>query len=194
MRRMESVVQRRRPTLRERVARRLRAGGIRGHFLGLLLRWKLPRSGVLVVMGGWRLPEIDDRGGRIDVGNCAFFPGVRLECWRGAEIRIGHGTYLNRNTEIVAAERVTIGRDCKIGRDVLIMDTDQHALPGRKLETSPVVIEDGVWIGARAIVLKGVTIGHDTVVGAGSIVTRSLPPRSVAAGQPARVIRTVADD
>jgi maltose O-acetyltransferase len=46
-----------------------------------------------------------------------------------------------------------------------------------------------VWIGARAIVLKGVTIGHDTVVGAGAIVTRSLPPRTVAVGQPARVIR-----
>jgi acetyltransferase-like isoleucine patch superfamily enzyme len=54
-----------------------------------------------------------------------------------------------------------------------------------------VVIEDRVWIGARAIVLKGVTIGHDSVVGAGAIVTRSIPPYSVAVGQPARVIRTV---
>jgi acetyltransferase-like isoleucine patch superfamily enzyme len=174
---------------RERVVHRLRFGGIRGHFLGLLLRFKLPRSGILVVMGGWQLPEIDDRGGRIEVGDCAFFPGVRIECWRGARIRIGDGTYLNRNIEIVAAESVTIGRDCKIGRDVIIMDTDQHALPGRPLEARPVVIEDRVWIGARAIVLKGVTIGHDTIVGAGSVVTRSLPPRSVAVGQPARAIR-----
>jgi acetyltransferase-like isoleucine patch superfamily enzyme len=173
---------------RSRVVRRLRAGGLRGHLLGLLLRIKLPRSGILVVMGGWRLPEIDDRGGRIEVGDCAFFPGVRLECWRGARITIGDGTYLNRNTEVVAAESVTIGRDCKIGRDVIIMDTDQHALPGRALATSPVVIEDGAWIGARAIVLKGVTIGHDSVVGAGAIVTHSIPPQSVAVGQPARVV------
>jgi acetyltransferase-like isoleucine patch superfamily enzyme len=186
---MDSTAPRARATARQRIARRLRAGGVRGHLLGLLLRVKLPRSGILVVMGGWRLPEIDDRGGHIEVGNCAFFPGVRLECWRDATVRIGDGTYLNRNTEIVAAQSVTIGRDCKIGRDVIIMDTDQHALPGRSLETSPVVIGDRVWIGARAIVLKGVTIGHDTVVGAGAIVTRSLPPRTVAVGQPARVIR-----
>ncbi len=163
---------------------------MRGHLLGLLLRLKLRRAGILIVMGGWHLPEIDDRGGRIEVGSCAFFPGVRLECWRGAQIRIGGGTYLNRNTEIVAAESVTIGRDCKIGRDVLVMDTDQHALPGAELRIEPVVIEDRVWIGARAIVLKGVRIGHDSVVGAGAIVTRDVPPRTVVAGQPARVLRS----
>lgn len=173
-----------------RLRGRLRTGGVRGHLLGLVLRVKLRRAGILVVMGGWHLPEIDDRGGRIEAGNCAFFPGVRLECWRGASISIGDGTYLNRNTEIVAAGSVTIGRDCKIGRDVLIMDTDQHALPGAELVVAPVVIEDRAWIGARAIVLKGVRIGHDSVVGAGSVVTRDVPARTLVAGQPARVVRS----
>lgn len=176
--------------VRGRIVRRFRTGGIRGHLLGLLLKAKLPRSGILVVMAGWRLPEIDDRGGRIEVGDCGFFPGVRLECWRDAVIRIGSGTYLNRNTEIVAALSVEIGRDCKIGRDVIVMDTDQHELAGRPLG-QPVIIEDRVWIGARAIVLKGVRIGHDSIVGAGTIVTRSVPPGSVVAGQPARIIRTI---
>jgi acetyltransferase-like isoleucine patch superfamily enzyme len=111
---------------------------------------------------------------------------VRLECWQGGFIRIGNGTYLNRNTEVVAATSVSIGRDCKIARDVIIMDTDQHALPGAELEAAPIVIEDRVWIGARAIILKGVTIGHDAVVGAGSVVTRDVPPRAVVAGVPAR--------
>jgi acetyltransferase-like isoleucine patch superfamily enzyme len=172
-----------------RLARGLGRAGIRAYVLGFLLRAKLPRSGVLLVMGGWHLPEIDNRGGRIEVGSCAFFPGVRLECWRGARITIGDGSYLNRNTEIVAAGSVTIGRDCKIGRDVIIMDSDQHQLPGRALVVADVVIEDRVWIGARAMVLKGVTIGHDSIVGAGAVVTRDVPPRSVAVGQPARVIR-----
>jgi acetyltransferase-like isoleucine patch superfamily enzyme len=158
----------------------------------MLLKLRLRNAGVLIVMGGWHLPEIDDRGGSIQVGNIAFFPGTRLECWRGAQIRIGDGTYLNRNTEIVAAGSVTIGRDCKIGRDVLVMDTDQHPLPGGELVIAPVVIEDRVWIGARAIVLKGVRIGHDSVVAAGAIVTRDVPPWSVVAGQPARVLRTIA--
>jgi acetyltransferase-like isoleucine patch superfamily enzyme len=179
-------------TLPTRVRSRLKRAGLRSHLLGLLLRVKLPRSGVLLVMGGWHLPEIDDRGGHFEVGSCAFFPGVRLECWKDARIRIGDGTYLNRNAEIVAAESVTLGRDCKIGRDVMIMDSDQHPLPGEKLTSAPVTIEDRVWIGARAMVLKGVTIGHDSIIGAGAIVTRDVPPQSVAVGQPARVIRRFA--
>jgi acetyltransferase-like isoleucine patch superfamily enzyme len=176
---------------RRSAGRRMREGGIRGHALGLILRMRLGGRGALVVMGGWHLPEIDDRGGHIRVGKCGFFPGVRLECWKSAEIVIGDGTYLNRNTEIVAARSVRIGRDCKIGRDVLVMDTDQHALPGHELGVAPVVIEDRVWIGARVIVLKGVHVGHDSVIGAGSIVTRDVPSRSVVAGQPARVVRTL---
>jgi acetyltransferase-like isoleucine patch superfamily enzyme len=134
------------------------------------------------------MPSIDNRG-RIEVENCAFFTGVHLECWRDATIRIGNGTYLNRNAEIVAAKSVSIGRDCKIARDVIIMDTDQHALPNGDLVAEPVVIEDCVWIGARAIILKGVTIGHGAVIGAGSVVTRDVPPRAVVAGVPARILR-----
>lgn len=175
----------------QRLIRRIGHAGIRSYALGFLLRAKLPRSGVLLVVGGWHLPEVDNRGGRIDVGNCAFFPGVRLECWRGAHISIGDGSYLNRNTEIVAAGSVTIGKDCKIGRDVIVMDSDQHELPGRALVIDHVVIEDRVWIGARAMVLKGVTIGHDSIIGAGAVVTRDVPPLSVAVGQPARVIRSI---
>jgi acetyltransferase-like isoleucine patch superfamily enzyme len=174
-----------------RVSRRLRTGGIRAHLLGLLVRARVPGRGLLIVKGGWQLPEIDDRGGRIVLGSCAFWPGVRLECWRGAVITVGDGTYFNRGTEVVAAASVAIGRDCAIGRDVIIMDSDQHALPGESFVPRPVVIEDRVWIGARSIVLKGVTVGHDTVIGAGSIVTRDVPPFSIAVGQPARVLRTV---
>lgn len=174
-----------------RARARLRKAGVRSHLLGLLLRTRMTRAGILLVMGGWHLPEIDNRGGAIVVGSCAFFPGVRLECWKGARIEIGKGTVLNRNTEVVSASAVTIGRDCMIARDVIIMDTDQHPLPGEGLKSLPVRVEDRAWIGARAIVLKGVTIGHDSIVGAGAIVTRDVPPFSVAVGQPARVIRTI---
>ncbi|MCC7370765.1 MAG: acyltransferase [Chloroflexi bacterium] len=76
-----------------------------------------------------------------------------------------------------------------IARDVLIMDTDQHPLPDRPLQIAPVVLEDRVWVGARAIILKGVTIGHDSIIAAGAIVTRSVPPYTVVAGPAARPIR-----
>ena len=147
-----------------------------------------------MVRGWWPFPSVDNRG-RIEVENCAFFPGVRLECWPGATLRIGNGTYLNRNTEVVAGQQVTIGRDCKIARDVIIMDTDQHPLPGGAgLIAQPVTIEDRVWIGARTIVLKGVTIGHDAVIGAGSVVTRSVPAGAVAVGVPAKIVRQAPAD
>jgi acetyltransferase-like isoleucine patch superfamily enzyme len=83
---------------------------------------------------------------------------------------------------------VTIGRDCKIARDVIIMDTDQHELPGQGLLVSPVVIEDRAWIGARAIILKGVTVGHDAIIAAGAVVTRDVPARAVVGGVPAKVL------
>ena len=175
-----------------RAARRLRTIGIGPHLLGLALRTRFQHAGVIVVKGGLPLPQVDNYGGRIEVGSCAFFTGVRLECWKGATILIGTGTYLNRNTEVVAAQNVTIGRDCKIARDVIIMDTDQHALPDGGLFAKPVAIGDRVWIGARAIILKGVSIGDDAVIGAGSVVTRDVPEATFAAGNPCRVIRSIA--
>jgi len=171
-----------------RVRRRLGKMGIVPHILGLWLRRRFQRAGIVVVVAGLPFPMVHNSG-RIEVENCSFFPGVRIDCWQGALIQIGNGTYLNRGTEIVAARKITIGRDCKIARDVIIMDTDQHALPNGELVAKPVTIEDRVWIGARAIILKGVTIGHDAVVGAGSVVTKDVPPHSTVVGVPARVLR-----
>jgi acetyltransferase-like isoleucine patch superfamily enzyme len=173
-----------------RVQRRLRRDGLLRYLRGWWLGRQFQKAGVLVVHGGWPPPAVDNRGGRIEVDNCAFFSGVRLECWAGATIRIGNGTYLNRNVEIVAARSVTIGRDCKIARDVIVMDTDQHPLPGAELVVRPVTIGDRVWIGARALVLKGVRVGDDAVIAAGSVVTRDVPARAVVAGVPAKLVRT----
>jgi acetyltransferase-like isoleucine patch superfamily enzyme len=69
------------------------------------------------------------------------------------------------------------------------MDTDQHALPGGELVARSVEVGDRVWIGARAIILKGVSVGHDAMIAAGAIVTHDVPPHAVVAGNPARVVR-----
>src|SRR5215467_6872695 len=98
-------------TLR-RTWQRLGKAGIGEHLRGLWLRRHFQRAGIVVVRGWFPFPSVENQG-RIEVGNCAFFPGVRIECWKGATLRIGNGTYLNRNTEIVAAGRVEVGRDCK---------------------------------------------------------------------------------
>jgi acetyltransferase-like isoleucine patch superfamily enzyme len=159
--------------------------------LGLGLRFRFSRAGLITREPGLPLIRVRNDGGLIEVGNCNFFPGVRLECWHGARLTIGDGTYLNRNVEIIAQRDVSIGRECKVAWDVVIMDTDQHGVGDAPPVARPVRIGDGVWIGCRAIVLKGVTIGDGAVIGAGAIVTGDVPPGAVVVGQAARVIRQV---
>jgi acetyltransferase-like isoleucine patch superfamily enzyme len=176
-------------SLTERVAHRLRKHSVSSLILGALLRRKFTRAGLLVREPGLPRIRIRNLGGSIEADNCTFFPGVRLECWSGANIRIGNGTYLNRNVEIIAQREVVVGRDCQISWDVVIMDTDQHGFGGEPPTAHPVRLGDRVWVGCRAIILKGVTIGDDAVVAAGSVVTRDVAAGSVVAGVPARLIR-----
>lgn len=105
-----------------------------------------------------------------------------------AEVNIGLGTYLNRRTEITCKRSVTIGERCAISWDVLITDTDYHQL-GEGEHTAPVRIGDRVWIGAKAMILKGVTVGDGAVIAAGSVVTKDVPGGALVAGNPARVVR-----
>jgi acetyltransferase-like isoleucine patch superfamily enzyme len=119
-----------------------------------------------------------------------FAPSV-LVVFRGGRLEIGDGTMLNFGADISATKSVTIGRNCLIGTHVIILDNDFHD-PVMKLErpdARPVSVGDRVWIGNRVIILPGVTIGDDAVVGAGAVVTSNVPSRSVVVGNPARVIR-----
>ena len=107
---------------------------------------------------------------------------------RGAVLSIGEGSFVNHRSEIIAHERVEIGSHCLFAWDVQVMDSDSHSVDGLP-HTAPVVIGDRVWIGCRATVLKGVTVGDGAVVAACSVVTRDVPPRALVAGNPARVVR-----
>lgn len=110
-------------------------------------------------------------------------------------LEVGSRTLINYGTSISASLRVHIGAGCQIGTYCLIMDNDFHRLePERRLErppSAPVVIEDDVWLGGRVVVLPGVTIGRGSAVGVGSVVTRDIPPRTLAVGVPARPLRSL---
>ena len=115
----------------------------------------------------------------------------------GAAIVIGAESGFS-GTVICAAMSVSVGRECLFGVDVLIADTDFHPLKaaGRRhsdnvddIAAAPIVIGDNVFIGARSMILKGVQVGENSVIGAGSIVASDIPPNVVAAGVPARVLR-----
>ena len=134
---------------------------------------------------------------------CSFAIGVN------GSARIGDFTLLN-GALIMAEERIEIGSHCLISWNVGIADSDFHPLqpaqrlvdakalapyyadrpPRPKLDTRPVIIGDNVWIGMSAVILKGVTIGENSVVAAGAVVTKNVAPGCVVAGNPAQLVKT----
>ncbi len=110
-------------------------------------------------------------------------------------IKIGRNLGVSGAT--ISGKSITIGNNVLIGSGALISDTDAHPIhylqrdDDSYIESKPIVIEDDVFIGARAIVLKGVTIGKGSVVGAGSVVTSNIPEMSIAAGNPARILKQI---
>ena len=127
-----------------------------------------------------------------------------ITCYRGAKLVIGDDTGLF-GTTVICSKSVTIGSKTLIAGGTHIYDTNFHSLdPAIRIEgntdqvhtkfelgqhSSPVSIGNQCWIGSRCIILRGVTIGDQAVIGAGSVVTKDVPPRQVWAGNPARLIK-----
>jgi len=176
--------------------------------------WHVGRTRLL---WGWRLHALGSRsnlarslqvnnprvvaiGSRVKIAS--EFVLVDLCPGRGKvpKIVIGDDCIILYRFQCNAAQSVRIGRNVLIASNVLITDSDHVVEPGcvpvtknRKFVTRPVHIDDNCWIGQNAVILKGVTIGHDAIVGANSVVTHEVPSCSVVAGNPARVIRKIGD-
>jgi maltose O-acetyltransferase len=117
-----------------------------------------------------------------------------FRCDYGYNLLIGRNVFINYDCVFLDCNRITIGDDVQIGPAVQIY-TAQHPTDAETrrsgLESAlPVTVGDNVWIGGGAILCPGVTIGADTVIGAGSVVTRDLPPGVIAVGNPCRVLRS----
>lgn len=116
-----------------------------------------------------------------------------------AFLKIGDNVGISSSC-IWSTKSIHIGNNVKIGADSLILDTDAHSLDYIERRTddkrisAPICIEDDVFIGTRTIILKGVTIGARSIIGAGSVVTRSIPADCIAAGNPCKVIRYINDE
>jgi maltose O-acetyltransferase len=113
----------------------------------------------------------------------------------GTQIRIGARCFANYGLVALDVAPITVGDDVQIGPNVQLLTPTHPIDPAPRREkweaAQPIVIGDNVWLGGGVIVLPGVTIGPDTVVGAGAVVTRDLPAGVLAVGNPARVVRTV---
>ncbi|WP_455584549.1 acyltransferase [Bacteroides sp.] len=112
---------------------------------------------------------------------------------KSAKLYIGQNCGFS-GVSIWCFQSIHIGNNVRVGANVLIMDGDAHQNDPRSGKNSNIIIEDNVWIGADVRILKGVTIGKNSMIGIGSIVTKSIPANVIAAGNPCRVIRPLADD
>jgi len=139
------------------------------------------------------------REGRLDIGEGTLLePHVWLTAPGEARIRIGAGTFLNIGVMVAAHELVEIGDHCMFANGCFVTDaTHRFDDPDRPVTwqgfttKGPTRIGDNVWCGANVVVTSGVTIGERCVIGANSVVTRDVPPYSIAAGAPATVVKQV---
>ncbi len=116
---------------------------------------------------------------------------VEIWCERDAGLTLGDNVFLNQGVRIACSREISIGDNALIGDETVILDNDFHGVANSPAQAAPVRIESDVWLGTRVIVLRGVTIGRGSVVGAGAVVTRSIPPYTFAAGVPAQVIKSL---
>ena len=117
--------------------------------------------------------------------------GAYIQIGNDASLKIGD-SFINREVKIICNKSITIGDDCIIAMGTVIRDNDgashQILAPGYE-NAKPIVIGNHVWLGENVMVLKGVTIGEGAIVAASSLVTKNVPPHSLVAGSPAKVIR-----
>lgn len=148
----------------------------------------------------------------IDIGAHSHIKGELLTFGHGGQISIGEYCYVGEHCHIWSARNILIGNRVLIAHNVNIFDNATHPLGADErhrqfksiisgkhpskldLLEEPVTISDDVWVGCMSIILKGVTIGQGAVIGAGSVVTKDVPPYTVVAGNPAGVIREIPPD
>ena len=114
----------------------------------------------------------------------------------GPDIRVGRNVFVNQNCTFYDLGGLDIADDVMIGPNVSLITSGHPIAPSRRRDgviAKPIVIERNVWIASGATVIGGVTVGENSVVAAGSVVTRDVPPNSLVGGNPARVIRSIAD-
>ncbi|HKL01780.1 MAG TPA: acyltransferase [Desulfotignum sp.] len=140
-------------------------------------------------------------GGPIRIGSHVTLLGcsdkkTRLTVWSDKKhipgITIGDHVLISPGVRISAAHSVMVSDSCMLASHAYVTDSDWHGIYDRSLppsDTSQVVLEENVWIGDSAIVCKGVTIGENSIIGAGSVVTSTIPANVIAAGNPAKIVR-----
>lgn len=131
-----------------------------------------------------------------DMRRCIIEGGVQW--WGSGPVSVGARAFINRGCLINHSGAVTIGDDVALGPGCALVTASHELGPGERRAgrgiTAPIVVEDGAWLGARVTVMPGVTIGRGAVIGAGSLVLADVPPNTIYAGTPAKLVRDLVAD
>ena len=127
-----------------------------------------------------------DRGATLICEGFTFMYGADIILFEGAKLTLGKDSFINSDCKIRCHNNISIGNGCAISHDFTVMDSDAHEFNGHR-KNGPVRIGNNVWIGTRVTVLSGVNIGDGSVIAAGTVVTKDVPPNSLVCGVPGRV-------
>lgn len=199
-----------------RVIRRLLKKVLSGTEYNRRGRWSRLLSGNIkigkdVMLQGAKLEARQADGCSLTIGDHSIIQGSIILERNNVSVEIGARTFIDGGTILDVAEGMDIGDDVLMAFGILVMDHDSHSQvfderrndvmdwrKGKKnwdnVKRSHVSIGDKAWIGAKSIILKGITIGEGAVVGAGSVVTRNVKPYTVVAGNPAKEIKAIPVD
>jgi len=155
-------------------------------------------AGRPMVWGVWNVivygPNIHLGKNCVIVGADGFRTTLTTVSYNGHQgsIKIGDNVLIMNGVRVSSASEIVIGDDCMLANFCYIMDADWHDIYDRTSspgKTAPVILERGVWVGDSAIICKGVRIGENSIIGAGSVVRKDVPPNCVVIGNPARVVK-----
>ncbi len=183
--------------------------GLLSKVLGKLCPWMYAEIGVGSKVGG-RIERRHPKAA-IRIGADCLIAGTLVAEDEGSRLSIGSNVFVGGGTLIDCLAEVTIEDDVLISYQVVIMDSDNHSIRAServedlrrwrkgaydwsKVRRSPVTIRSRAWIGARAIITKGVEIGEGAIVASGAVVTADVPPYTIVAGNPARIVRELNED
>jgi acetyltransferase-like isoleucine patch superfamily enzyme len=165
-----------------------------GYGRGLLLRRKISVDGLILSIGK---TIVANNGGKIQIDNrTCLWPEVKFALTatprhQSPVIKVGAFSSIGDRSQIHCGQLVSIGNYVLISWDVNIIEFDYHAPGGGIPDPKPIIIEDEVWVGAKCIITKGVTIGKGAILAAGAVVTKDVPPYTLVAGNPAKPIKSV---
>jgi acetyltransferase-like isoleucine patch superfamily enzyme len=175
---------------------------------------KMSNTGKVSIHRSARIINMQSQIGAIRAGDGTHIKGELVVFAHNGQIEIGRDCYIGENARIWSASKISIGDRVLIAHEVNVFDNNTHPIsaharhrhykeivntgfpkaPGYSLNERPVVILDDAWVGARAIIMPGCTIGKGAIVGAGSVVTSDVAPYTIVAGNPARLIREIPAD